>query len=71
MNPRHHYVTQSSVYTNQYCGPLTDKAIEKWQKKGYYGPYKEVVVAKPKKHVKAKVKVKSLKTKLMESLLGD
>lgn len=31
------YVTQSSVYTSPLKGPLTDRAIERYRKSGYYG----------------------------------
>lgn len=31
------YVTQSNVYGTGFCGPLTDKKINKYRREGYYG----------------------------------
>lgn len=30
------YVTQQSVFATPYTGPLTDRAIERYRKAGYY-----------------------------------
>jgi hypothetical protein len=34
MNPRVHYVTQSGLWDCPFLGPLTDKAIARYQRKG-------------------------------------
>jgi len=34
MKPRANYVTQSSVWTNQFYGPLTNRRIAQYQKEG-------------------------------------
>ena len=37
MNPSARYTTQSGIYTSMFTGPLTDRAIARYRKKGFYG----------------------------------
>lgn len=36
MSPTARYVTQSSIYTSPFTGPLTDRKIAKYQKADYF-----------------------------------
>ncbi len=48
------YVTQASVYSNQFLGPLTDRKIAKYQKEGYYGSQGKLAQVKQKAKKKSK-----------------
>lgn len=37
MDPKAHYVTQTGVFTSIRLGPLTDRRIRFYEKRGYYG----------------------------------
>lgn len=54
LDPKAHYVTQSSIYSTQKGKPLTNRRISFYQKQGFYGP-KSVFV---RMEVAKKVRVK-------------
>lgn len=42
MNPAARYVGQASIYQSPMLGPLTDKAIAKYEEAGYYGTQRRI-----------------------------
>jgi len=52
MSTEAHYVTQTSLYTNQYKGKLTNRRIAYYQAHGYYG--KSGILALSKEKTKKK-----------------
>lgn len=54
LNPRARYVTQASIFTTCYCGPLTNRKIAKYKKLGYYG--QDGILAQSKEKTKKKAK---------------
>lgn len=48
MSPAVRYVTQTSVYASMFTGPLTDRKIAAYRKRGFYGHSGILALAKTK-----------------------
>lgn len=67
MQPSARYTTQSGVYTSMNTGPLTDRAIARYRKLGYYGH--DGILFKAKEKARRKVAKQSKSATVLKFLL--
>lgn len=63
-----HYVTQQSVWSICYTGPLTSRRINHYKKRGYYAPSGFLFQSKEKTRKKLSKKVKTSVSSLLANL---